>query len=130
MFCEMVEGRVPVEVVGESEQFLAFLGIQPRYPGMTVVITKRHAESYLYQSLTDEEIAGIHRFAKEMALKLDRSLGSFRCIQVMEGFDVNHAHIKLFPVYEGKMYEGKYEGDERVSPETLRPVAEKIRKCE
>ena len=70
-----------------------------------------------------------HLFAKKIALAIDRALGSYRCIRVMEGFDIkDHAHLKLFPVYEGKNYDCSYEGTEKASEEELRSVAEKIRK--
>ena len=130
VFCKIVNGEVPAEKVGEDEDFIAFLGIFPKYPGMTVVATKRHTDnSYLYESLTDEELAKMHLLGKKVALTIDQTLGSFRCIQVMEGFEQNHAHIKLFPVYKGKMYGVVFEGNTQATSDELRSVAEKIRKA-
>ncbi len=129
MFCKIINGDVPAEKVGEDADFIAFLGIYPKYPGMTVVATKRHTDnSYLYASLTDDELVKMHLFAKNVALKIDNALGSFRCIQVMEGFEQNHAHIKLFPVYQGKMYGAVFEGNKQATTEELKEVAEKIRR--
>ncbi|KKU91990.1 MAG: HIT domain protein [Microgenomates group bacterium GW2011_GWA1_48_10] len=130
MFCGIVAGKIPAQKIAENEEFVAFLGIFPRFPGMTVVVTKRHTQdSYVYRSLSEDELAKFHLFARKVALAIDRALGSYRCIQVMEGFDIkDHAHLKLFPVYEGKMYDCSYEGDEKMSEEELKSVAEKIRK--
>ena len=125
--CKIVAGEIVVEKIWEDEKHLAFLGIFPRFPGMTVVATKKHLESYIYQSMDDTGLSDLHVFAKKVAKMIDQSLGSMRCIQVMEGLDVNHAHLKLFPVYEGKNYGIEFEGDKKASEEELKKVAEKIR---
>lgn len=127
VFCKIIQGEIPSEKVAEDENFIAILGIIPRYPGMTVIVSKNHYDSYLYRSMDDDNLAKMHIFAKKVAVAIDKSLGSLRCIQVMEGFDINHAHIKLFPCYEGKMYNASYEGNTKASDEELKKVAEKIR---
>lgn len=127
MFCKIVRGEIPAEKVAEDENFLAILGIYPLYPGMTVILTKKHFSSYLYQSLDDDLLVKMHLFAKKVALNIDKALGSFRCVQLMEGLEVNHAHIKLFPCYEGKMYPGSFEGREMADNRDLKEVAEKIK---
>lgn len=128
VFCKIVRMEIGAERIWEDEKHLAFLGIFPRFPGVTVVTTKKHFDSYVYQSMDDTGLADLQIFAKKVAKMIDQSLGSMRCIQVMEGFDVNHAHLKLFPVYEGNDYGIGFEGKERASEEELKKVAEKIRK--
>lgn len=129
IFCKIVAGEIPSEKILEDEEHVAFLGIFPKFSGMTIVIPRKHSgDSYAYQSLSDEQLSKLHLFAKKTALKIDRALGSIRCIQVMEGFDVKeHVHLKLFPVYQGKMYENAYEGSDRATPEELKAVADMIR---
>jgi histidine triad (HIT) family protein len=126
IFCKIVSGEIPSAKILEDDNFIAFLGVFPKYPGMTVIATKKHVSSYLYQSLDDNELASMHLFTKRIARAIDRSLGSRRCMQVMEGLEVDHGHLKLFPCYEDKddcMGEGK----EMTSIEVLLPVAEKIK---
>ncbi len=129
LFCQIVGGKIPSEKIAEDAEFLAILGIMPKFPGMTVVLTREHKDSYLYDSLSDEELGRMHQFAKKVALTINQALGSFRTIQVMEGFEVPHAHLKLFPVYEGKKYDCSYEGKEQANRDELKIVAEKIRKA-
>ena len=127
IFCKIVAGEIPTAKLYEDDFCIAFLGIFPKYPGMTVIATKKHTTSYLYQSLEDEEVAKMHIAAKKIARAIDTTLGSKRCIQVMEGFEVDHGHIKLFPCYENNIsYLG--EGKEMKSLEELAPIAEKIKK--
>lgn len=129
MFCKIVAGGIPAHKIMEDGDFVAFLGIFPQFEGMTVIASKKHAvNSYLYQSLTDDQLSKMHLFAKKTALLIDKALGSSRCIQVMEGFETVHPHLKLFPVYKDKTYDHSYEGKNRASNEELEKVAQKIRK--
>gem|GEM_PF-278488 len=127
VFCKIVRGEIPAEKIAEDNDFVAFLSITPVYDGLTVIATKQHYGSYLYQSLSDDLLTKMHLFACKVALLLDKSLGCERCVQVMEGLEVNHAHIKLFPKYKGIFVAIK----EKEIPDTsrLKEVAEKIRKA-
>lgn len=126
VFCKIVKGEIPAEKVMEDDNFLAFLSITPVYDGLTVVAPKKHYGSYAYQSMTDEELSAMHVFAKKVALLLDKALGSERCVQVMEGLDVDHAHIKLFPKYKG-VHQSIVESETPVDGASLKKVSEKIK---
>lgn len=130
VFCKIVRGEVPANKIAQDDDFVAFLGIYPKFPGMTVVVTCDHVgDSYLYGSLSDEKLAKFHLFTKRVALAIDKSLGSFRCIQTMEGMENRaHPHLKLFPVYEGMEYGVAFEGKQKVSDDDLKLTAEKIRR--
>lgn len=126
IFCKIVSGQIPSAKILEDDDFIAFLGVFPKYPGMTVIATKKHVSSYLYQSLDDTELANMHLFTKRIAVAIDTSLGSRRCIQVMEGLEVNHGHLKLFPCYE-ENDDCMGEGKEMANIEALSIIAEKIK---
>ncbi len=126
VFCKIVKNEIPSEKVMEDKDHLAILSITPVYDGMTVILTKKHFDSYIYKTMADEELAKLHIFAKKVAVLLDQKLGSERCIQIMEGLDVNHAHIKLFPKYKG-VYKANAERELPVDITTLKKVALKIK---
>lgn len=126
VFCKIVSGQLPSEKIMEDEEHVAFLSATPVYDGFTVVATKNHYGSYIYQTMTDEQLAKIHIFAKKVALAIDKALGSERCMQVMEGMDVDHSHVKLFPKYKG-VFRPIVE-KETFDTSRLKEVAEKIRK--
>ena len=127
VFCQIVTGEMKVEKIAEDEEHVAFLSATPVYDGFTVVIPKKHFDSYVYQTMADDELAKLHLFAKKVALLLDRALGAERCVQVMEGLDVNHAHLKLFPKYPGVGH--AIVEKEIFDTSRLKEVAEKIRKA-
>lgn len=126
IFCKIVKGEIPSEKVMEDNNHLAILSITPVYEGMTIVLTKKHFDSYAYQTMLDTELADLHVFTKKVALLLDEKLSSERCIQVMEGLDVNHVHIKLFPKYKG-VYKANVERELPLSIEELKKVSEKLK---
>lgn len=126
VFCKIVKKEIPSEVIKEDDNFLAFLSITPIYDGLTVVATKKHLDSDIYKSMTDEELAKMHIFAKKVALILNEALKPERVMQVFEGLEINHAHIKLFPKYKG-VFNAIIESEIPVEFGKLKIIADKIR---
>jgi len=54
IFCKIIKGEVPNYTVYEDTTVLAFLDIFPHAKGHTVVIPKRHVETYF--DLSDDEL--------------------------------------------------------------------------
>ena len=77
---------------------MAFLDINPNVDGMTLVMPKKHFDSYIF-NMQDNEYCGLLKIAKKVAKMLDRALNVKRTAMIMEGLGVNHAHIKLYPIY-------------------------------
>lgn len=104
IFCKIVKGEVPNYTVYEDENALAFLDIFPHAKGHTVVIPKRHAETYF--DLSGEEASQLAQGVKKAMEKVQSALNP-------DGFNVGwnqkpaggqvvpHLHIHVFPRYEG-----------------------------
>ena len=145
IFCMIVAGKAPCHKIWEDERHLAFLSIFPNTEGFSVVITKDHHGSYVFD-LPDEVTDGIMRAAKKTAKLLDEKLDDVgRTGLIFEGFGVDHIHAKLFPMHGTatdtwerrssgiKKYFDQYEGYmsthdyERADDATLAALAKKIR---
>jgi histidine triad (HIT) family protein len=99
LFCAIAARRAPCHRIWEDERHLAFLSILPNTPGFSVVITKRHHPSYGFD-LPDEVLTALVLAAKRVGRLLDRRLeGVGRTGMILEGFGVDHAHAKLFPMH-------------------------------
>ncbi|MDR2338436.1 MAG: HIT family protein [Deltaproteobacteria bacterium] len=98
LFCNFVAGTSPCFKIWESETHLAFLTIYPNTEGVTVVIPKKHLDSYVFK-VSDQDMLDLVKAAKEVALLLDRKLGCGRTALVFEGLGVNHLHAKLYPLH-------------------------------
>jgi len=127
LFCKIAEGEVPSHKVYEDDEHLAFLDIFPNREGQTLVIPKRHFSGYAFL-MPDKEYSQLLLKAKKVARLLDKKLGAERTCLVTEGYGVDHAHVKLFP-----MKPGAYEGalttklGPRASDEGLEKTAARIR---
>jgi len=47
VFCKMSRGEIPEEKIYENRNFFSVLDINPRVPGHTLVISKKHFENIL-----------------------------------------------------------------------------------
>jgi diadenosine tetraphosphate (Ap4A) HIT family hydrolase len=102
VFCEISSGKLPHHLVAEDKDFIAILGIFPNTKGMTVVFPKKHYGSYVFD-LDDKIVSKLMLFAKKVAKQIDKSIPTvMRTGMVVEGFGVDHAHVKLFPLHGKK----------------------------
>jgi len=120
VFCKIVKGEIDAAQIWEDKEFLAFLDINPNTKGMTLVITKEHYDSYVFD-MPNDIYQRLMLASKKVAKILEKGLNVKRVAMVMEGLGLNHAHIKLYPLYglnkkyeeifaeERKFYD-KYEG--------------------
>ncbi len=97
VFCKINKRELPSVKVWESDDFLAFLDIMPNVKGMTVVMPKKHLTSKLWE-ISKQEYSNLMTSVRETARILKKGLKAERVFMVMEGLDVDHAHIKLYPV--------------------------------
>jgi len=68
LFCRMVSGEVPADVVADDERTLAFRDINPQAPVHVLVISKRHHPDVAALAGGDPEaLAAIHATAGRVA---------------------------------------------------------------
>ena len=100
IFSKIVAGEIPSYKVAESEQFYAFLDINPLAKGHTLVIPKREVDYFF--DLDDEEIAAMQVFTKKVALAIKKAFPCIKVGQAVLGLEVPHAHIHLVPMQSEK----------------------------
>lgn len=97
LFCEIANGA-DARVVWEDSEHLAFLTPFPNTEGFTVLIPRRHHPSYIMQ-MEPAAMLALFAAAREVALLLDRALGTRRTGIIAEGMGIDHAHLKLAPMH-------------------------------
>jgi len=98
IFCKIARGEIDSAKIWEDDEFLAILDIKPNTKGMTLVLTKEHYDSNIFAMPKDI----YQRFmlaAKKVVSILEKGLNVKRVAMVIEGMEINHAHIKLYPMY-------------------------------
>ncbi|MGI5825795.1 MAG: HIT family protein [Patescibacteria group bacterium] len=96
IFCKIVKGEIPAYKVWEDENFLAFLDIEPKSQGHTLVVPKEH-----YRWVWDVPNFGEY-FEKVRVVerKIEKALKPEFVEMKVFGMDVPHAHVQLIPHYQ------------------------------
>lgn len=94
IFTKIINREIPAYIVGEDDDNLAFLDINPLTVGHTLVVPKKE-EDYLFD-LDDEKYTSLNLFAKKVA-KAIKSVTGKRIGTAVIGLEVPHAHIHLIP---------------------------------
>ena len=99
IFCKIVAGEAPCDKIWEDEKHLAFLSIYPNTEGFSVVVTKEHYPSYVFD-LSENVYAELLLAARKVGKLLDSAFEDVgRTGLMLEGFGVDHVHAKLFPMH-------------------------------
>src|SRR3989344_4787530 len=107
IFCRIVKGEIPCYKICEDTEHLAFLTPYPNTEGFSVVITKQHYPSYVF-NLPDDVLNKLVLATKKVAKLIDKGLDDVgRTGMIFEGFGVDHMHAKLFPMHGTKMADWK-----------------------
>lgn len=102
IFCKIINGESPCHKIWEDDKHIAILSIFPNTKGVSVVITKKHYPSN-FNDLPDEVAKDLIIASKRVAKLLDLKLKDVgRTGIIIEGFGVDHTHVKLFPMHGTK----------------------------
>ncbi len=99
LFCEIVAGRNPADIVYQDDEVIAFRDIQPRAPVHVLIVPKKHISGVTEIEEADRELIGrIFLAAKEIARRESVYECGFRVV-VNSGPDagqaVDHLHFHL-----------------------------------
>lgn len=96
IFSKIVSGEIPSFKVAETDQFLAFLDINPNTKGHTLCIPKKEVDKLF--DLDDETYNGLMSFSKNIAKAIEQAIPCIRVGMTVVGLEVSHAHIHLIPI--------------------------------
>ena len=68
IFCDIIEGKIPSSVIYEDEQVMAFLDISQATRAHTLVIPKKHVDSFL--ACDDETLAHLMKTARMQEVRI------------------------------------------------------------
>ena len=97
IFSRIAAGEIPSYKVAESDEFYAFLDINPLAEGHTLVIPKNIEDDYIF-NLPAETYAGLWAFARKVAEALKAAVPCKRIGVAVLGMEVPHTHIHLVPL--------------------------------
>jgi histidine triad (HIT) family protein len=103
IFCKIVAGEMPAEVVQEDEHTVAFMDINPWTRGHALVIPRNHSKDLL--EIADEDLAHTASAAKRLAARMTERLDAdgvnlLNACGPAAWQTVFHFHIHVIPRYE------------------------------
>jgi len=103
IFCKIVAGEMPAEVVQEDEHTLAFMDINPWTRGHALVIPRNHSKNLL--EIADKHLAHTASAAKRLAARMTERLDAdgvnlLNACGPAAWQTVFHFHIHVIPRYE------------------------------
>ncbi len=103
IFCKIVAGELPAQIVDETERTVAFMDINPGTRGHLLVIPRRHARDLL--EIDGEDLSATIAGAQKMARRVKERLGAdgvnlLNSCGEVAWQTVFHFHIHVIPRYE------------------------------
>ena len=104
LFCKIAAKEIPAQMIYEDGHTLAFLDVNPRAPGHTMVIPRHHAPTLV--ELPDEEVGPLFLAVKTVASMLMEKMKPDGVTIGMNqgrasGQEVDHLHVHLIPRSHG-----------------------------
>ena len=100
IFCKIINGEIPSKKVYEDENYFAFLDINPASKGHTLVIPKKHYETFL--DMPQAEVEKLFGKVQEVGKMLKNKLNPESIFLLVMGEEVSHIHVKVVPYYGGE----------------------------
>ncbi len=119
IFAKIIKRELPAHFIYEDDFCVVILDRFPAVKGQTIVIPKKEVD-YAFD-LDDDIYIHLFKTAKMIAQASDKALNAERTCLVVEGFDVPHVHIKMYPMQDTKkalgsiMHTGVEATDEELS---------------
>ncbi|WP_298238643.1 HIT family protein [uncultured Algibacter sp.] len=96
IFTKIVNGEIPCYKVAETEDFLAFLDVNPNAKGHTLCIPKKEVDKIF--DLNETAYNGLMAFSRKVAIALEKAVPCKRIGISVIGLEVPHAHVHLIPL--------------------------------
>jgi histidine triad (HIT) family protein len=103
LFCKIVAGEIPAQIVHEDDRTVAFMDIAPATRGHVLVVSRTHTDDLLTADPVD--VAACATAAQELARRAYEDLGA-RGVNVLQSSggaawqSVFHLHFHVIPRYE------------------------------
>ena len=100
IFCRIVAGEIPAEVVARDAEAVAFLDVQPLADGHVLIVPRTHAPAI--EDLTPAEVAGLFRLVTRLAGPVRTALGAEATTIGINngeasGQTIPHVHVHIVP---------------------------------
>ncbi len=122
IFTKIINGEIPCYKVAETEDFFAFLDINPNAKGHTLCIPKKEIDKLF--DMDKSAYLGLMEFSRDVAKAIEKAIPCERVGLTVIGLEVPHAHVHLIPLKT--MEDARFMNKASLSPEEFEATAQKI----
>lgn len=122
IFTKIINGKIPCYKVAETEDFLAFLDINPNSKGHTLCIPKKEVNKIF--DLDSSDYLELMDFSRTVALAIEKAVDCKRVGMTVIGLEVPHVHVHLIPL--NSMEDAQFIKKEILLPAEFEALAKKI----
>ena len=122
IFTKIINGEVPCYKIAETENFFAFLDINPNAVGHTLCVPKTEVDKIF--DLSEKDYNDLMEFSRKVALAIKKSIPCKRVGMSVIGLEVPHVHVHLIPLQS--MEEATFQKKIKLTPEAFQATAIKI----
>ena len=124
IFTKIINKEIPCYKVAETDDFFAFLDINPNAKGHTLCIPKVEIDKIF--DLDKDAYANLMEFSRTVAIAIEKSISCKRVGMTVIGLEVPHAHVHLIPL--NSMEDARFLSKEKLTPEEFEATAKAIAK--
>jgi histidine triad (HIT) family protein len=98
VFCSIIAGTVPAEIIADTDDGLAFLDARPVFAGHTLVVPRTHVETLT--DLPADRLPGYFAFVQRIGVAVQAGMtadGTFVAINNNVSQSVPHLHTHVVP---------------------------------
>lgn len=96
IFTKIVNGEIPCYKVAETDDFLAFLDVNPNAKGHTLCVPKKEVDKIF--DLDEDVYNGLMSFSRKVGKAIEKTMDCKRVGITVIGLEVPHVHVHLIPL--------------------------------
>ena len=122
IFTKIISGEIPCYKVAETEDFIAFLDINPNAKGHTLCVPKKEVDKVF--DLDEVTYLALMKFSRKVAKAIEKTVPCKRVGVAVIGLEVPHVHVHLIPL--NTMSEMTFQSKVSLTPEEFTSLATRI----
>lgn len=122
IFTKIIQGEIPCYKIAESDDFLAFLDVNPNVKGHTLCIPKMEVDKIF--DLNETTYQELMQFSRKVAIALEKAINCERIGVSVIGLEVPHAHVHLIPL--NSMEDARFIQKVKLSHDEFQEIAKTI----
>jgi histidine triad (HIT) family protein len=123
IFSKIISGEIPSYKIAETEDFLAFLDINPNAIGHTLCIPKKEVNKIF--ELDEKTYLDLMAFSRKVAIAIEKAISCKRVGMTVVGLEVPHVHVHLIPL--NSMEDIRFLNKTSLTPEEFQETVKAIK---